>query len=203
MARTILILIAAISVSACASLRSHLAFWGHGESRPALASAATTRAPRVHQGLWAILDPGCRKPLGADLSAWPRCASPFWIGQGFALVVQAKPVDEGARAERSYRADYRLAAGDPLIAEIGDDKHGQLFLALTDLDRDGEGQLVGATGAAFACPSGLSGPISLSPNEGGCASAGPNRIRKAAEDSLRDPVALTRVAWIASGAPEL
>ncbi len=203
MARTILILLVATSLAACTSIRTQLAFWRHGDAPAGHAIASASRAPAVHEGLWAILDPGCGKPRDADVRAWPRCASPFWIGEGYALVVRTRSDGHGAVPESSYRAGYRLAAGDPLIAEIGNDKDGQLFLALKDLDRDGEGRLVGATGAAFACPSGPTGRISLSPSDGGCAAAAPDRIRRAARDTLQDQGALTRVAWITSGAPQL
>jgi hypothetical protein len=197
-ARCILVLMAALSVSACASVRTHLAFWRHRDRQPAFAVAPVTRAPKLHEGLWAI-----GKPKDADLRAWPRCASPFWIGQGFALVVRTRPGDHGASPDHSYRADYRLAAGDPVIAQVGNDGGGQLFLALTDLRRDDNGQLVDALGAAFACPGEPTGRISLSMNDGGCGTAEPGRVRQAAADSLRDPGALTRVAWITSGAPPL
>ncbi|MHB8528822.1 MAG: hypothetical protein ACYC8V_04825 [Caulobacteraceae bacterium] len=203
MARTILILFVAVGLTACASVRTRVALWLHPRPHQAVAERTSGRAPKLAQGLWAIFDPGCGKPSGANLRAWPRCASPFWIGRDFALVVRTRPGRNGAAPDHSYRADFRLAAGDPLIAEVGNEKDGHLFLAFTSLTRDGQGQLVAATGAAFACPSPPTGQITLSPSESGCEAADPDRIREAAQATLHDPDALTRVAWIASGAPQL
>ena len=168
---------------------------GAGRGGPRLAAAAP---PRPAEGLWAILDPGCRKPHQTDTRTWPLCASPFWISRDSAVVVKSKPTAELAGAQASYRASYRLAAGVPLIAQVGNAKDGYLFLALTQLDRDPDGRLVAATGAAFACrPDGAT----AAPTRGGCEGQSQQVLRRAAARTLEDPSSLTRVAWIAPGAP--
>lgn len=130
---------------------------------------ASTPAPRPAEGLWAILDPGCGKPNLADPRKWPKCASPFWISRDSAVIVRSIPTANEAGAQASYRAGYRLAAGDPVIAKIGNRKDGYLFLALTDLGRDAQGHLVAATGAAFACAGAASPRVTAEPVKNGCA----------------------------------
>lgn len=178
----------ALGLGACAGLGPH-------------AQTAAAPAPKPAEGLWAILDPGCGKPNLADPRKWPRCASPFWISRNSAVILRSTPTADEAGAQASYRAGYRLAAGDPLIAQIGNRKDGYLFLALTDLDRDAQGRLVAATGAAFAC-TGAAGPsVTAEPVKNGCTGQSPEVLRRAAQETLKDPSALSRVAWIAAGAP--
>ena len=158
--------------------------------------------PKPAEGLWAILDPGCAKPNGADFRIWPHCASPFWINGHKAMVIEAAGVRRGALDGKSYTADYSFAPGDPLIVQVGAEKDGYLFLALTDLTRDANGQLVGAVGAAVACPKVTSGQLALKPSDNGCDAARLDEVRQAAEAALHDHASLTQVAWIAAGAPE-
>jgi hypothetical protein len=204
--RLILILALAMGLTACSAVRTHLAFWRHAPAPPTAtaqnAPAPITPAPKPAEGLWAILDPGCPKPSLANFRVWPRCASPFWISRQTAMVVRSHLTGGGKPApDKSYRADYRLAAGDPVIAQVGNDKDGYLFLALTELTKDDQGRLVGATGAAFACPQPRAGLIALRPNLNGCETAPPDTLRQAARATLEDHATLTRVAWIAPGAP--
>lgn len=190
-ARNLVILVSvvgSVGLGACAGLGPH-------------AQTAAAPAPRPAEGLWAILDPGCGKPNLADPRKWPTCASPFWISRNSAVIVRSTPTTDAAGAQASYRAGYRLAAGDPVIAKIGNRKDGYLFLALTDLGRDAQGRLVAATGAAFAC-AGAAGPqVTAEPVKNGCAGQPSAVLRRAAQETLKDPSALSRVAWIAAGAP--
>ncbi len=196
-----------MGLTACSAVQGHLAFWKHTSApSTALAQAPapmpTPPAPKPAEGLWAILDPGCPKPSLTNFRAWPKCASPFWISRETAVVVTSKFEPGRAKApDRSYRADYRLAAGDPVIAQVGTQKDGYMFLALTEVSRDDQGRMVGATGAAFACPTPIMGSISLRPNLNGCDNAPPDSVRAAARETLQDHTALSRVAWIAPGAP--
>ena len=182
-----------------------MAFWKHAPSSPTAVvvtpPAPVIPAPKPAEGLWAILDPGCPKPSLTNFHSWPKCASPFWISRETAVVVTSRLARAGKSPDRSYRADYRLAAGDPLIAQVGTQKDGYMFLALTEVAKDEHGRMVGATGAAFACPLPIVGAISLRPNLNGCDSAPPDSVREAARETLQDHAALTRVAWIAPGAP--
>jgi len=186
--RRLFIVILTLTLSACAA----------GGTRLAL---GPTPPPRPAEGLWAILDPGCHKPDRIDVAAWPTCASPFWISGDSAVVVRTRPGPRGTALDHSYRAAVLLAGDDPVIAEVGNGSDGHLYLALIKLARDDEGHVIGATGAAFACPGQTSGPISLALNASGCEAASPEGVRKAAEATLREPIALSRVAWIAPGAP--
>lgn len=206
MTRLVLIFVLAIGLSGCGFVKERLAFLRHGPSgshNVQTASApAPSPAPRPAEGLWAILDPGCPKPNAANFKAWPHCASPFWISRDTAVVVRSLPAArKGVAPDQSYRADYRLAAGDPVIAQVGTEKDGYLFLALTELSRDEQGRLVAASGAAFACAGAAAGPIALRPNLNGCDTESPDGVRRAAQETLGDHAALSRVAWIASGAP--
>lgn len=204
--RRILILALALGLTACSAVRSHFALFRHGQATPTAVAVApppipTPPAPKPAEGLWAILDPGCPKPSLTNFHSWPKCASPFWISRQTAVVVMSKFQRAGKAPDHSYRADYRLAAGDPVIAQVGTEKDGYMFLALTELTKDAQGRMVGATGAAFACPLPVVGAISLRPNLNGCDSAPPDSVREAARETLQDHAALTRVAWIAPGAP--
>ncbi len=199
--RRILIIALAVGLGACAGMRSRLAllFPSH---HPAAVAATPAPAPALAEGLWAILDPGCPKPLAANIHAWPKCASPFWISRGKALVVRTLlGKHHPASTDASYAADYSLAAGDPVIAQVGTEKDGYVFLALTDLAEDTQGRLIGATGAAVACPTPTVGEISLKPSLNGCDTQSLADVRRAAVETLQDRGALTEVAWIAPGAP--
>ncbi|MEO8927129.1 MAG: hypothetical protein ABI306_08185 [Caulobacteraceae bacterium] len=188
MTRRLFILALTMALAACAT-GPRLALW----RRPS--------TPRPAEGLWAILDPGCRKPSLVDIGAWPKCASPFWISRGAAVVVRTRPGPGGTALDHSYRAEVSMAGDNPVIAEVGNSNDGHLYLALTRLARDDQGRLIGASGAAFACPGKTAGPISLAPNATGCESATREDVRRAATATLRDQGALTEVAWIAAGAP--
>ena len=204
MTRRILIIALTIGLSACAGMRSRVAlFFSPHHPAPAAVATATSAPvppPTPAQGLWAILDPGCPKPNETDIHAWPKCASPFWISRGKALVVHTMP-NRHATTDSSFAADYSLAPGNPVIAQVGTEKDGYVFLALTDLSKDDQGRLIGATGAAVACPTPAAGDISLKPSLNGCDTRSLEDVRRAAVLTLQDRAALTAVAWIAPGAP--
>jgi hypothetical protein len=170
---------------------------------PRLAQHAPTLKPAAQpaDGLWAILDPGCPKPNHANVGAWPTCAQPFWISRGSAVVIRTRIAPGGKALSHSYRADFSLTGADPVIAQVGNDRDGFLFLALTRLTHDEKGRLVAATGAAVACPGPADGAISATPNASGCEAFSPDGVRKAARVALQDQSVLTGVAWIAAGAP--
>ena len=171
----------------------------HGAApAPALVEAP---APTPAEGLWAALDPGCAKPEAANIHQWPHCASPFWISHGKATVLVSGDPDNRAVRDVSYAADYSFTPGDPLIAQVGTVKDGYVWLALTDLDRDSQGRIVGATGAAVPCAPPPDGQIVLKPRMNGCDGVGLEALRKAAAASLHDRAALTKITWIAPGAP--
>jgi len=195
------ILVFALLMALCACAGSHRRM---AALAPAAAPAESVPAapPTPAEGLWAILDPGCAKPQVADFRVWPHCASPFWINGHTALVIEAAGVRRGGVDGKSYLADYSFSPGDPLIVQVGAEKDGYLFLALTDLTRDASGQLVGAAGAAVACPKATGGELALKPSDSGCDPARLDLVRQAAEATLHDRAALTKVAWIAPGAPE-
>ena len=164
-------------------------------------AVAVEPVPKPADGLWAILDPGCPKPDKANTQAWPKCAQPFWIGHDTAVVVRAHPAKGGGASEQSYRADYRIAAGEPVIAQVGNQHDGYLFLALTELDRDEQGRMIGASGAAFFCRQPTLGRVSLRPSDNGCDAVEPAVVRQAAAETLQDTALLSRMAWIAPGSP--
>ena len=169
----------------------------HAAPAPLIAAPA----PSPAEGLWAALDPGCAKPTVANIRSWPHCASPFWISHGKAMLLVSGAADKRAVRDVSYAANYNLTPGDPLIAQVGTPKDGYVWLALTDLDRDGQGRLVGAIGAAVPCAPPAAGQIALKPRMNGCDGVGLDEVRKAAMATLHDHSALTTITWIAPGAP--
>ena len=195
MLRRILIVAIAIGLSACAHRHSHLA-----QITPT-APASPKPPPTLAQGLWAILDPGCPKPIATNIRKWPTCASPFWISRGRAMVIRTAARGVAGHADSSFAAEYHLAGGDPVIAQVGTQKDGYLFLALTQLSTDDQGQLIGAMGAAIACPKPEQGVLLIKPNLNGCESQSPEAVRRAAAVALQDQTSLNEVAWIAPGAP--
>ena len=204
MLRRILIISLAIGLSGCGAMRAKFALFGpHRHAAPAVAEVAPPAPPpKPAEGLWAILDPGCPKPAATNFRSWPTCASPFWISGDKALVVRsAMHRSSRAATDASFAADYSLAAGDPVIAQVGTEKDGYMFLALTNLSQDGQGRLIGATGAAVACPKPAPGALSTRPSMNGCETESLETVRKAAAETLQDRSALTQVAWIAPGAP--
>jgi hypothetical protein len=194
------ILVVVLLTMLCACAGSHAVKVATASAPPP--APAPVAPPKPAEGLWAILDPGCAKPSGADFRVWPHCASPFWINGHKAMVIEAAGVRRGALDGKSYIADYSFTPGDPLIVQVGAEKDGYLFLALTDLTRDASGQLVGAVGAAVACPKDTGGGLALKPSDNGCDAARLDEVRQAGEAALHDRAALTKVAWIAPGAPE-
>lgn len=197
MLRRILVVVLLLELAACA---------GHRRHPPAVAVIVPPPpavAPKPADGLWAMLDPGCAKPNAADIRAWPHCASPFWIRGDKATVLFTANNGAASRAvhDVSYAADVSLTAGEPLIAQVGTEKDGYLFLALTNLAEDDRGRLVGAVGAAVACPKPKDGGIVLKPSLNGCDLESVETVRAAAELALRDRASLTEVAWIAPGSP--
>jgi len=192
--------VALLGLAACATSGSRLAREAPAPTTPQPAPTPQP-TPQLADGLWAMLDPGCPRPRLANVGAWPACASPFWISRGSAVVVGARAAPSGKALEHSYRADLFLTGADPLIAQVGNDEDGYLFVALTGLARDDDGRLVAATGAAISCPGQSDGPISATPTAGGCEAVSADGVRKAAQATLGDPSVLTRVAWIAAGAP--
>lgn len=196
MLRRILVVALMMGLSACARFATH-----HAPTPVAVAPALPAVAPKPAEGLWAILDPGCAKPSAADIHAWPHCASPFWISGDKATVLLAANSGKRTIHDVSYAADVSLTAGEPLIAQVGTQKDGYLFLALTNLAEDDRGRLVGAIGAAVACPKPKDGGIVLKPALNGCDLESVETVRAAAELALRDRSSLTEVAWIAPGSP--
>ena len=205
MLRRILVVASLVALGACAGLSARLAALGHRHHPPETAVAVAPPpppiAPKPAEGLWAMLDPGCAKPSAADIHAWPHCASPFWISGDKATVLLAANSGKRAVHDVSYAADVSLTAGEPLIAQVGTQKDGYLFLALTDLAEDDSGRLVGAVGAAVSCPKPKDGGIVLKPSLNGCDLESVETVRAAAELALRDRATLTEVAWIAPGSP--
>src|SRR5579863_2276586 len=204
--RRILILAVLLGLGACAHIPRPFAFlFHHHHSQPTALVAAPPPSPppTPAQGLWAILDPGCPKPSLANINDWPKCASPFWISGGKAMVIRSDSAGPRYLRDASYIADFHLAPGDPLIAQVGTQKDGYLFLALTDLSKDDQGRLIGAIGAAVACPTAEMGALSAKPNLNGCASVPLDTVRRAAAETLEDRSGLTEVAWIASGVPRV
>jgi hypothetical protein len=197
--RRIAVIAMLVGLAACASPFGRLTTNRHAEAISSLVPAPV--APTPAEGLWAALDPGCAKPTAANIHLWPHCASPFWISHGKATVLMSGDADKRAVRDVSYAADYSITAGDPLIAQVGTPKDGYVWLALTDLDRDGQGRLVGATGAAVPCAPPPGGDIVLKPRMNGCGGVGLDDLRKAAAASLQDRAALTKITWIAPGAP--
>jgi hypothetical protein len=192
--RRILIVAIAVGLGACAQI---------GAKAPAAAPLPVAQAtpPRPAEGLWAILDPGCARPQAANFRLWPSCASPFWISGGKAVVLTAAS-QPGRRPHRvPYAADYSLTPGEPLIAQVGTEKDGYLYLALTNLAEDDQGRLVGAVGAAVACPRPTGPSLAIKPSLNGCDLQSLATVRKAATATLLDRSALAEVAWIAPGAP--
>jgi len=198
--RRLLSIVVLIGLSGCGLFRHH-----HHFARlapPAPVAPAPVAPPKLAQGLWAILDPGCPKPAATNFHAWPSCASPVWISHDKATVINLTPRGATGHGDVSFAADVSIAAGDPLIAQVGDQKDGYLFLALTDLSEDGQGQLIGATGAPVVCAAPTEGgAIVIKPNRNGCDGESLDAVREAASAALRDHAALTEVAWIAAGAP--
>jgi hypothetical protein len=133
--------------------------------------------------------------------AWPKCASPFWISHQSTWVVRADRQAKGRRFATSFRSDLNLTGGDPVIARVGTTHAGYVFLALTTIGKDEKGRMIDAAGDAFGCRGDAPGPISLKPTAGGCESASPDDLRRAARRMLHDDQSPGRVAWIGPGAP--
>ena len=194
MLRRVLVVAIVAALSACASLGA----------RPSPGVRASASAPPLSlaEGLWAILDPGCERPRAADIRAWPSCASPFWIQGGKAVVMTAQLTHSRRRPhDTPYAADYSVTPGEPLIVQVGTQKDGYVYLALTDLSTDGQGRLVGAVGAAVACPTPAGAVLTIAPSLNGCDLQSLEDLRKAALATLKDRSALAAAAWIGPGAP--
>ena len=193
MVRRILVISMALALGACTTL---------GIKPPGSWHAAAHAPPSPAEGLWAILDPGCERPHAGNIHAWPACASPFWIQGGKAVVLTASLTHSRRQPhDTPYAADYSVTAGEPLIVQVGTQKDGYVYLALTNLSTDSQGRLVGAIGAAVACPRPEGGALTITPSGNGCDLQSLEALRKAALVALRDHSALAEAAWIGPGAP--
>ena len=193
--RRILTIAIAAGLSACVTHHAKLT----NVTPPVVAAPAPP--PALAQGLWAVLDRGCPRPVGADIHQWPACASPFWIGRGKAVIIHSAAWGATGHIDASFAADYSLAGGDPVIAQVGTQKDGYLYLALTQLATDGQGQLVDAMGAAISCPKAAQSSLLIKPSLNGCDDETPEAVRRAAVLALQDHAALSEVAFIAPGNP--
>jgi hypothetical protein len=199
--RRIVAVITMIGLAACAGPFARLTANRHGNTSSFPVVAPPAAPPEPADGLWAALDPGCAKPTEANIHDWPQCASPFWIGHGKATVLVAGAASKRTVRDVSYAAYYSITPGTPLIAQVGTPKDGYVWLALTDLDRDSAGRLVGASGAAVPCAPPEGGQLVAKPRMNGCDGVGLDELRKAAEATLHDHATLTKITWIAPGAP--
>jgi hypothetical protein len=191
--RRILVVVIVAGLAACAM---------RAEPQKPAPHAAAAPPPQPADGLWAILDPGCSRPSAANFHAWPSCASPFWIAGDKAMVLTTRPAERGHRPHSvPYAAGFSLTAGEPIIAQVGTEKDGYLYLALTHLTEDDRGRLVGAVGAAIACPGADGHNLAAKPNLNGCDLVSLDTVRKAAISTLQDRSALAQVTWIAPGQP--
>ena len=191
-------LITAMAIGLCGCMTHHAKV---AYVAPPPLVAAPAPPPALAQGLWAVLDPGCPKPVAADVRQWPACASPFWIGRGKAVIIHSAAWGATGHIDASFTADYSLAGGDPVIAQVGTQKDGFLYLALTQLATDQQGQLVDARGAAISCPKAAQGSALIKPSLNGCETETPEAVRRAAALALQDHAALDEVAFIAPGNP--
>lgn len=198
MIRRLIIVALAVGLSSCAFVRERLGF-GH-QTRIAAAPAAPAPT-QAADGLWAVMDPGCDSPTGANFTAWPSCASPFWISQDTAVVVHNPQTRGRIQPSASFRTGLTVTQGEPLIVQIGSANDGYLFVALTELSRDRAGRVVAAVGAPVVCPTSILARITFRPNMTGCENRSPDEIREAATMALADRTGLSRVAWIAPGVP--
>ena len=200
MLRRVLIVGMLMGLSACALFHHHARV---AKYVPPPAPVAPPEPPTLAQGLWAILDPGCPKPNAADIRAWPSCASPVWISHDKATVIGSVPRGQKGRGDVTFAADFTFTLGDPLIAQVGTQKDGYLFLALTDLAKDDQGRVIAATGAAVPCAKAAqNAPLAIKPSTNGCDGETVEEVRQAGAQALQDHAALTEVAWIAAGVPE-
>ena len=192
--RALLIAVLAIGLSSCGMVRSffHMRMASHDPMMD---------TPRPADGLWAVMDPGCQRPAGANFQAWPSCASPFWINENTAVVVHSPETHGGRSLAASYRAGIQVTAGEPVVVQVGSQASGYLFLAVTDLTRDSHGLVVAAAGAPVSCLTETMSRITFRPNMTGCEARSPDEVRHAATEALAERDNLTRVAWIAPGAP--
>ena len=188
----------AIGLASCGMVRSFLHFRVAERAAPV---RVVQEAPRPAEGLWAIMDPGCDKPAGANFGAWPSCASPFWINENSAVVVHSPQSPRGRSTPVSVRAGIQVTAGEPVVVQIGSQTSGYLFVAVTDLTRDSHGLVVAAAGAPVSCVTHYMARITFSPNMTGCEERTPEEVRHAAAQALQVHDSLTRIAWIAPGAP--
>jgi hypothetical protein len=189
-----------LGLAACGGPFARLSANHHRQPLPA-AALPTAPAPEPAEGLWAALDPGCARPTAANIHLWAHCASPFWISHGKATVLVSGAASKRTVRDVSYAADYSFTPGEPLIAQVGTAKDGYVWLALTDLDRDDQGRLVGASGAAVPCAPPQGGELVAKPRMNGCDGVGLDELRKAATATLHDGSVLTKITWIAPGAP--
>ena len=182
-ARLVVGLLAAAALAGCATERA----------RPVRASLPDP-PPVPANGLWAVMEPGCHAPLGADRRAWPACAYPVWLRGGAAVVIQTLT----SSRERSYETRFQLVSGDPLIAKVGIAIGASLFVALADITRDGDGRLIGAAGVPIACLEGATS-FRVGPMDGGCDAVSPDALRDAARQSLGETASRLRTrldrAW--------
>lgn len=154
---------------------------------------------RLEPGLWAALDEDCEAPASADLTRWPQCAVPVWIGETELTAVAIQP----------FRSGYLIAGGEPRIAQRHAEGSG--FGPDTGNGRPTDDRydfwVIEAEGASpfrrimlwnVGCPEGASMPMGEEGmvRSGSCPAEDADAVREAAAAGLgRDK--MRRVIWIA------
>jgi len=129
--------------------------------RPLFDAADEYGTPRFRPGVWISNSPDCRVDERAPVAPWPSCADPLVIGK------------EGLKDPKLLDgAIGRLAAGDPMIAQMAD-KDGFSYLAIKVLQSDRRGRVLAFRTWPVLCgpppphkSDGSEGKVTLSPLPG-------------------------------------
>lgn len=130
MLRIVITLCLVLGTSACAVVSSE---------RPLFTAADSVGAPVLRPGLWAAIEPACKFNPRSPAASWPKCVSAVVVGPNTLVDIQRDddPSETGPPVQT-----YRLAAGDPVVAQIQTPPEpGAFYYGLRPMASDGQGRI--------------------------------------------------------------
>lgn len=154
-------------------------------------AAPDVAAPHPQNGVWALVPSDCETPVGLDLSAWPKCATPLGFMDDEIAALEKPGPGKKAAPDQFYsigRTRYAMApaasADAPEVAEIAVPmvfSRSYYYLAIKPEAVGEDGRFTAARGWPVACPP---------KDQGGCT---PKTLAEVQNQAAAEPVETARI----------
>ena len=127
--------------------------------RPLFGVADTVGAPAARDGLWALVEPGCKLNLQSAPAKWPDCSHAILLRDGMILDPTPDP-----RGQVDDPVAYQVVSGEPAIVQVSASSQGvgYVYFGFRPLAVDS----AGAVTAARVWPALCSRPVVPGGNPG-------------------------------------